>query len=318
MKSFWGFIGCLAVIFCTLSISQARTRTVTLALVGDLMLGRGVAEAHIEDGWEGVFNAISAELQAADLALGNLESPLVSPTGDLQAANVDNLCAEGTSAHILADAGFDILVTANNHRFDCGLSHAGDTVDSLSGAGITTLDESSSPFEMRINGINLVFFAYDDISTTLDVDETLATIEEAAKEHNIVVVSMHWGMEYQGGPSRRQEKLAHSMAQAGADLIWGHHPHVLQRIEWIDRKGGQSPALVAYSLGNALFDQTFIPDTRQSAVLTVRIDREGVRSMDISPTIIRWQNHNLDIPDSTTGRSIFKRLNANGELDEPR
>jgi len=315
MKPFWSFVGCLAVLFCTLSGSQAQTRTVKLTLVGDLMLGRAVAEAHKEDGWEGVFDTIKPELQAADLALGNLESPLGSPTGDLQAGNAYNLCAEVTSAHMLADAGFDILVTANNHRFDCGLSHAEDTVGSLSGAGITALDERSSPLEMHLKGIKLAFLAYDDISMTLDVDETLETIEKAAKEHDIVVVSMHWGMEYQGGPTQRQQTLAHSMAQAGADFIWGHHPHVLQPLEWIKRDGGKSPALVAYSLGNALFDQTFISDTRQSVVLQVRLDKKGITSVNVIPIVILWKDHTMVIPDSATEQSIFRLLNKNNALD---
>ena len=90
-------------------------------------------------------------------------------------------------------------------------------------------------------------------------------------------------MAYQGGASRRQKTLAYDMTQAGADLIWGHHPHVLQPLEWIENDKNQTLTLVAYSLGNTLFDQTFAADTRQSAVLQVRLDKKGITSVDVTP-----------------------------------
>jgi len=313
MKSFLSVFGCLIGIFCTLSGSQVQNNTVTLALVGDLMLGRGVAETHQAAGWEGIFMDIHPELQIADIALGNLESPLGTSPDCINGSRGYNLCADDSATDALASAGFDMLVTANNHHYDCGLDNPSSTRDILNAAGITALDENNSPLEKQVRGIKLAFLAYDDISHALDKPKVLSTIQEAASINDVVIVSMHWGMEYQGGPTSRQKRLAREISRAGADLVWGHHPHVLQRMEWIERNNDQPPTLVAYSLGNALFDQTYTTDTRQSVILQVKIDKEGVASVNATPYMIGWQNHIPYLPDPATRRSILRQLH----LDEP-
>ena len=83
---------------------------------------------------------------------------------------------------------------------------------------------------------------------------------------NFVVVSTHWGNEYQAGPDDRQQILAQAWVDAGADVIWGHHPHVLQRMEWITSNEDNHEALVMYSLGNLLADQFMLQDAQRSAL----------------------------------------------------
>jgi poly-gamma-glutamate synthesis protein (capsule biosynthesis protein) len=97
---------------------------------------------------------------------------------------------------------------------------------------------------------------------------------------------MHWGAEYQAGASSGQKEIAERLAEAGAALIWGHHPHVLQSSEWI----ADGKTLVLYSLGNALFDQPGLEDTRRSALVLVTLDSQGVEEISVIPFLIDVRN----------------------------
>ena len=293
---------------CLLSSSQVQAKSFTLALVGDLMLGRGVAAAHQQDGWAGTFSAISSELQSADLALGNLESPLGTNNNPLSNGNGYNLCADISAAKILTEAGFDALSTANNHHSDCGNDNNRATENALTDAGILTINENNNPLELTINGIKLALLAYDDISAAIDLEEALATIREASTSNDLVIVSIHWGMEYQNGATPRQKELAYRMSQAGADLIWGHHPHVLQPVEWVQREMENATTFVAYSLGNALFDQTMLAETQRSAMLILTMDQDGVVDVNILPFTIQPASFDLHPADPTDQAIIEQRL----------
>ena len=302
MKAILRTLSCCLCFACLLGGSQVQAKSFTLALVGDLMLGRGVAAAHQQDGWSDVFSAISNELQSADLALGNLESPLGTNDNTPSAGNSYNLCTDPSAAEILAEAGFDALSTANNHRSDCGNGTSITTEDALTSTGILYINENNNPLELTINGIKLALLAYDDISAAIDLEDALATIREASIRNDLVIVSMHWGMEYQNGATPRQKELAYRMSLAGADLIWGHHPHVLQPVEWIEGKTGKATTFVAYSLGNALFDQTMLAETQRSAMLILTMNHEGVIDVNIIPFIIQpatFDLHPADRPDQS-------------------
>jgi poly-gamma-glutamate synthesis protein (capsule biosynthesis protein) len=129
-------------------------------------------------------------------------------------------------------------------------------------------------------------------------------------------------VEYQGSASERQRQLAQQFIDAGAILIWGHHPHVLQPAEWIGPEPceGSDPAatpqdrpsqgctLVIYSLGNALFDQGGLADTRQSALVLVELDEDGVRSAHAIPFEIDIQHSRVMEADEQVTQAILERL----------
>jgi poly-gamma-glutamate capsule biosynthesis protein CapA/YwtB (metallophosphatase superfamily) len=98
--------------------------------------------------------------------------------------------------------------------------------------------------------------AFDDSVIALDVAGAARAVTAAARRSDVVIVSIHWGGEYQAAPGPRQRAVARALADAGAGLIVGHGPHVPQRIEWVGE------TLVAYSLGNFLFDQPYPADCR--------------------------------------------------------
>jgi poly-gamma-glutamate synthesis protein (capsule biosynthesis protein) len=172
--------------------------------------------------------------------------------------------------------------------------------------GITPVGPGSQPVYREINGLKLAFLSFDDILAPLDGAAAVRGIQAARAEGALVVVSVHWGMEYQGGVSDRQKALAQQFAQAGAALVVGTHPHVLQPADYIPTPAGKT--LVLYSLGNALFDQPGLPDTRQSALVVVTLDPQGVQAMRAVPFVINVHASRLEAPDAQTTQQILDRV----------
>jgi len=284
---------------------------VTLAFLGDINLGRGVTPS------DDSLAYLTSELSAADLALANLESPLTTAPAQ---TNGYNLCAPPERARFLAAAGLDLLSVANNHSLDCGADGLAETESTLHAAGLTPLSSVDEPVYRTINGLRLAFLAFEDISAPLDVEAATQIIREAHDTGALVIVSIHWGVEYQGGASERQLQLAQQFIDAGAILIWGHHPHVLQPAEWIQPPAGSAPSsppqgkpaggstLVLYSLGNALFDQGGLADTRQSALVLVELDEDGVRSAHAIPFEIDIQHSRVMEADEQVTQAILEQL----------
>jgi poly-gamma-glutamate synthesis protein (capsule biosynthesis protein) len=250
-----------------------------------LMLGRGVAQVyalHPEE--RGALYALTPFLSGADLALANLESPITTapltrPGYDLRAdsALADPLL-EG-----LSESGLDVFSLANNHALDCGLIGLRATQTALNAHGLAFIGPDPTQLWRSVGDLRIAFFAFEDVTSPIDLLQAQRSIKNASARADLVVVSLHWGHEYRSAPSLRQREIAQSLADAGADLIWGHHPHVLQSIEWLPGRGRSHAALVAYSLGNALFDQVVPPDTRKSALLLVTLGTNGVQSVQAVP-----------------------------------
>jgi poly-gamma-glutamate capsule biosynthesis protein CapA/YwtB (metallophosphatase superfamily) len=278
-------------------------------LLGDASLGRGVFPMASSLAY------LTPDLSGADLALANLESPLTRGGDRLVVPTAGyDLCASSLYADLLTAWGLDLLSLANNHRDDCAPNGVTQTQSALAAAGLTGIGSGAEPVVRQINGLRLAFFAFDDVSSPLDVDAAVRAIRSARADGMLVIVSVHWGMEYQGGASDRQKSLARQFAQAGAALVWGHHPHVLQPAEWIYPPAGSEPAggstLVLYSLGNALFDQGGLADTRQSALVLVTLDADGVKKVEAVPFEIDVVHSLLVAPDEETAEGILEKLHV--------
>ncbi len=271
---------------------------ITLALLGDINLGRGV-----QPGADSLAE-LAASLAQADLVLANLESPLgdITITNEqiLPQENRYLLCAPAERASFLAEWGVDLLSLANNHASDCALNGTELTRKSLVSVGLGGL--TPEPTWLKINGLDLALLAFDDVSAPLDVEAATESIRWAHGSGGLVVVSIHWGAEYQGAPSVRQEKLAAEFAGAGAALVWGHHPHVLQAVDWI------GSTLILYSLGNALFDQGGLADTRQSALILVTLQEDEVSEITTLPFVIDVPGSRAVSADDSERQRILDRL----------
>ncbi|MCB0005707.1 MAG: CapA family protein, partial [Anaerolineales bacterium] len=261
---------------------------VDLIAVGDIMPGRGVAAASVDwveaNGW----------LATADLTLGNLEAVLLDETPETVAASGQILLSGPASAAAeLRAAGFDLVSVANNHALDYGPAGLDQSVSHLENANLAVVGLTSAvgapPLVIReAAGVRLAFLAFnavpgvgaDDgvLPRSAAWDPVMATeaITAARQVADAVVVSIHWGYEYEPRPGPQQAEMAELMAAAGADLIIGHHPHVAQPLALI------GDAVVAYSLGNFLFDQS-ADNTDEGLAVRALFDSDGLRAVQLLP-----------------------------------
>lgn len=276
---------------------------VNLEAVGDIMLARTVGDQVQARGPEIVFAGVQSVLDSADVLVGNLECALTA-SGEQQPKSY-TFAAPPETAQALALAGFDVLSLANNHAMDYGSQGLFDTRDNLGQYGIASVGaganatEAHAPVILERNGLRLAFLAYVDVPNELsgfDAHAWIATASQpgvawanldqirtdvaAAKLHaDVVVVLLHSGFELNPHvvPHQRAEALA--AIDAGAALVVGSHPHILQTIE--QYHGG----LIAHSLGNFVFDDN-LGIVNATIILRVVLTPAGVESYDTVPVLI--------------------------------
>jgi len=264
----------------------ASEHLVEIIAVGDVMPGRGLVSMH------GIFDHVAAELKGADLAIGNLEGVM---TVDSTVKITPSLTIPPRAAVLLAEAGFDLLSLANNHSMDAGPDGLVETARHLWESGIQPIQDSSL-FVRDIQGLKIAFLAWNEI-TPADFHQSketslLQTLREVRRNADVVIVLAHWGQEYQRHPSFAQRRLAGELLQTGADVILGSHPHVVQDLEIVKPETPENrPQLVAYSLGNFVFDQGW-DDTAQGLALRLSFDSQGLRAAQVLPLLTaprpRW------------------------------
>jgi len=283
---------------------HAQETTIELVAVGDILLDRGVARRIGREGVGRVFAGVKEEIAAADVAFGNLENPLASRCR--RAAKKISFQARPAHADALAGAGFDLVSLANNHTLDCGKSGLLETIDHLKARGLRwagagpTPAAAEAPAVLTVNGIKIAFVVFTDVEPLVGPGRgawagvarasapALSRAVAAARESaDVVVVSLHWGVEYASRPSARQRELAQAAVEAGADLVLGHHTHTLQGLEAF-APGRTRRALVAYSLGNFVFDSPPSLGRRvvESVILRCRFGKDGLISAEVLPVVL--------------------------------
>lgn len=265
-----------------------RPHAVTLLLAGDVMLGRGVAPVAAADPG-GLFAGVRDVVGGADLALANLESPLTAAAHT--SAGPHALEADPATAGLVAAAGFDVLSVANNHTGDAGPASVLDTVDAVRAAGMAPVgagrdrDAAMRPVIVDVHGVRVGVLAFDATGAGLhagagpgaarwESDTARQAVTAAADRSDVVVVSLHGGVEHLPDADPRVLAMAEQLVAWGADVVWGHGPHVVQPVTVMAAPNGRV-AVVASSVGNLLFDQRG-PRTGRGAVLEVLVDRSGV------------------------------------------
>jgi poly-gamma-glutamate capsule biosynthesis protein CapA/YwtB (metallophosphatase superfamily) len=270
--------------------------------VGDVMLGRTIGELIETHGPAAPFLYTADTLRSADITVGNLECP-ISTRGTAEEKTY-TFRAPLAAAESLAYAGFDLVNLANNHILDYGRLALADTLESLAaqdiqmvGAGMNT-NEAHAPVMIEVNGLRLAFLGYMDIPPAIydyrsweagptqpgvawAHEERLQQDVTAAKaQADIVIVLVHNGYELMQQVVSEQRKIAHLAIDSGASLVIGSHPHVLQRVE---RYKG---SLIAYSMGNFVFDDFFFPPN-YSAILVVELSSQGVDEYELIDVIVQ-------------------------------
>ena len=293
-------------------IPEEGEALVEVAAVGDILLGRGVAQEAEP------FAKVEGWLQGADLALGNLEGVIAPagqglPAGQEAADGPYLLLAPAAGVYKLQKAGFDVLSLANNHALDGGAQGLRQTIAALHSAGMEvsgaggSLPAAYRPVLRQVKGLRLAFLSFTTIPALTNgaagclcpgypeegpkltwqpaawnQQKALEAVRAARQEADIVIVSMHWGVEYALQASPTQGEMAAALVEAGADFVAGHHPHVVQGTQVFPPDGAGRTGFAAYSLGNFVFDQ-YGDVTSQGLALRVFFDRDGLRGVQALP-----------------------------------
>jgi poly-gamma-glutamate synthesis protein (capsule biosynthesis protein) len=271
------------------SISKS---TVTIGLMGDLGLGRyitSIARSKNDFGWS--FSQISPWLKQNDFNLANLESPIIKdcPTGQ---NNTFIFCGDTRFLPYLKENKF-IFNIANNHILNYGNDGLSQTEQYLTQNNIDFVYSHQPETEFTtktINGISFGFLGYDltrDITLEqrqLTEDIIISNVKKYNSKVDWLIVSLHWGTEYQPQPESWKVDFAHRLVDAGADIIAGHHPHVYQNEEIYKNKP------IFYSLGNFIFDQNWSLDTSQSKIIRINLNKSEILNITKFPITIKYSS----------------------------
>lgn len=266
---------------------KSAEQSVTILMTGDIMLGRYIATLRERNKGDFPFTYMPEILAKAggapDLVLANLEGPIAVK----QIAYGDLIFRfDPEVAALLKKVGFTTFNLANNHTYNQGKAGYAETLESLAAAGLDSFgqpdsvnaDRSSIIYEIK--GVKIAFLGLDDVDYKINADDAAAKIQELDKTVDFLVIAIHWGIEYKKTASARQTELARKFIDAGADFIWGTHPHVVQNSEVYNGK------TIYYSLGNFVFDQYWSAETQKGLVLAVKITKDKVEVKEIPVALI--------------------------------
>lgn len=275
---------------------QAEPPRVRLLAGGDVMLSRHVfriATERNDPAWP--FRSIAAFMKEADISFVNLESPF-SDRGSQPPLSSMIFKAPPEMMEGLDLAGIDVVSTANNHSRDCGEYGVGYTYNLLAQHGIAVAGSALEKMaahrgvvlERKGSRFGFLAFTYDQLNGNyqsddpriagFDVRQMQMDVRELKKVADVVIVSMHAGIEYARQPHATQIAFARAAIDAGAAVVLGHHPHVTQPVE--EYRDG----VIFYSLGNFIFDQFHRPETEKSFLAEIVFTngkRDSFRTYDL-------------------------------------
>jgi poly-gamma-glutamate capsule biosynthesis protein CapA/YwtB (metallophosphatase superfamily) len=287
--------------------SRPVPEVTTLAVVGDIMLGRRVGDRHRDDPGAPLM-PLAKRLAAAEITAGNFESTLSADGSPTQGG--DSFAASPRVTTALRAAGFDLMSLANNHVGDYGDHALRQTLSRFDAAGIMTvgagrnLTAARRPVILERDGVRIGFLAVDSIGETPAATTTRAgtnrlnmpprtgplnrsqlqrissDIRALSQRVDVAVVATHWGTQYTHRPESSQRVAARAFADAGADLVIGGHPHWVQGLEMA------GSAVVVHSLGNFIFDMDFQTKTREGIFLEIVLWDGAVKAVEPVPYLI--------------------------------
>jgi hypothetical protein len=261
-----------------------------ICFTGDAMFGRSVAPKVRFDSSDRFSAQIREFTRQYAYSVVNLECPLTE-NGEPTQKDICLRCPPVT-AYFMKKCGITHASVANNHIFDFGVKGYRETIKTLTGAGIFAIGNGSGEFtpqliesgrkRIAIFAANLIIYADSIEKAELNFEKLVYAIQTYRLQHNadFVAVSVHWGKEYQTLANEIQQQQAREIIEAGADLIVGHHPHVVQNVAFIHHKP------VFYSLGNFVFDQNQ-PATKNGILVGLDLNAERKASYKIRPFVLK-------------------------------
>lgn len=297
---------------------------VSIAAVGDIMLANYTSQYIHTHGLDYPFDSTRSILLAADIAFGNLEAPFTDIGTKFE--KTFNFKVPPKIAPSLIHAGFDVVTLANNHILDYGMEGLRSTLQVLDSIGLAycgaglSLEQAQRPAIIERNGYRVAFLGYsltfpEEFWATPTTGGTNyprnlpANIAHANSLADLIVVTFHWGAEGSNYPKDYQKHFAQLAIDCGADLVIGHHPHVLQGLEIYKNR------LIAYSLGNFSFS-SYSRRSTESMILKVHLTKKGLLFAKIIPVSV--DNYEVEFqPKVLRGRRANLVLDHLKEFSQP-
>jgi poly-gamma-glutamate synthesis protein (capsule biosynthesis protein) len=270
------------------------SKQATVLFGGDMMFDRSIRTTIDEKGGDFVFSCIDGTLKSADLVVANLEGPITGNPSKSVGSKIgapDNFTFTfpTSTAPLLATHHIGIVSLGNNHILNFGTGGVRSTIDALTESGVgyfgqprLASGEAGDPLAQRvatttIHGVALAFINYNEFESASTASLTIKQIKAARSAGEIPVVYAHWGVEYATTSPQYVQRFAHRFIDAGAAIVIGSHPHVVEQHEVY--KGVH----IYYSLGNFIFDQYWNDAVRRGLLLRVIFTPAGVSSVTEIP-----------------------------------
>jgi gamma-polyglutamate biosynthesis protein CapA len=272
--------------------SAEEKKPVKILFIGDMMFDRYIrtlAEKRAGD-YSFIFSEIKDFLSGYDLVIGNLEGPITGKNSVSVGTAMDEkknlvFSFDPAVAKVLWESNIKLVNLGNNHILNQGEEGLAETEKSLEEAGIEYFGDTGHGQEFsirKIRGNELAFINYN-YSQSGSFEKALGDIKNLKGQSDFVIALPHWGTEYKAGdPGQKIREAAHELVDAGADLVVGTHPHVVQESETYKGKK------IYYSLGNFIFDQYFSLDTMRGLAVGVEMNPEG-KSMNFQNIPVRME-----------------------------
>lgn len=254
------------------AIDDTATTSVEILFTGDIMLDRGVRNAIARGGLTNLLSGVSQAFVNLDMAVGNLEGTVTE--GESIALNNNEILRFTFDPSVLPELkafGFKGFSLANNHTLDFGQEGYLETKRFLEENLLFSfgypLNDRDHTYSLDLKGEKICFAGYHSLFRPAygDVLEEIRALEN---DCTFTVVSAHWGDEYSDEESASQREAGRAFVDAGADLVIGHHPHVVQPVEIYKNRP------IFYSLGNFIFDQDFSMPTRQGLIVRLALEKD--------------------------------------------
>jgi len=259
---------------------EKNTSSLRMLFLGDLMLDRHVGEKIKQNGADWLFEKLAGEenkfFQGLDITAANLEGAVTDGGAHYKPEMSYDFAFAPEIISQLKKYNFNFFNLANNHFADQGergIIETRKNLDNLgfyySGCQDGQIDDCSQRI-IKVGGKKIGLAGFSSVYSLIDSEKAGEIVKKLADETDLVIVNFHWGVEYDHEFNQTQKKLAHALIDAGADIIIGHHPHVVQGLEIYKNKP------IFYSLGNFIFDQYFSPDTQEGLTVGVNVANKEI------------------------------------------
>lgn len=253
--------------------AQENSVSIKIILGGDVMLGRSVYKQIKRYGFKYPFQDIKYIFDDADIVFVNLENPIVRNC-PLHEGGF-KFCSGYEAVDSLKYAGISIVNLANNHIANYGQAGIDETISILNNNNILYTGFGNLAIK-RFNNLSIGFLGFD-FTVKNPTENDYRLIVDSKKDVDLLIVAVHWGVEYTNSPTDYQRQWAKKIAESGADVIVGHHPHWIQEQEQVQVQVQEKTKNVPvfYSLGNLVFDQMWSEETKKGLLVELIIEKDS-------------------------------------------